>query len=62
MTFLWFTIRTNSFHSRKRSDLNMGALIMLGIGFIGGGIVGIVIAYLCNRSEDYDGEDDKGEW
>lgn len=46
----------------------MGALIILGIGFIGGGIVGIVIAYLCNRSEDcgdygdYDGEDDKGEW
>ena len=62
MIFLWSTIRTNSFHSRKRSDLNMGALIILGIGFIGGGVVGIVIAYLCNRSEDYDGEDDKGEW
>ena len=40
----------------------MGALIILGIGFIGGGVVGIVIAYLCNRSKDYDGEDDKGEW
>ena len=40
----------------------MGALIILGIGFISGGIVGIVIAYLCDRSEDYDGEDDKGEW
>lgn len=40
----------------------MGALIILGIGFIGGGVVGVVIAYLCNRSEDYDGEDDKGEW
>ena len=43
----------------------MGAFI----GFICGGIVGIVIIYLCNRSEEYDGdyddydeEDDKGEW
>lgn len=40
----------------------MGALILLGIGFVGGGIIGIVIACLCNREEDYDSEDDKGEW
>ena len=40
----------------------MGALILFGIGFIGGGIIGIVIAVLCNREEDYDREDDKGEW
>ena len=45
----------------------MGALIMLGIGFIGGGIVGIVIACLCVASHsDFDEEeyfeDDKGEW
>ena len=40
----------------------MGALILLGIGFIGGGIIGIVVAKLCDREEDYDSEDDKGEW
>lgn len=46
----------------------MSALILLGIGFIGGGIVGIVISCLCTASrnsfdeDEYFEEKDKGEW
>lgn len=47
----------------------MGALILLGIGFVSGGIIGVLIACLCAASrsnfdeeEFYENEDDKGEW
>ena len=57
MGFLWFTIWIKSFRKREVND--MGGLVLLGIGFVAGGIVGIIMACACNKRDD---EDDEGEW
>jgi hypothetical protein len=40
---------------------DMGGLVLLGIGFVAGGIVGIIITCACNKRDD-ESDNDEGEW